>query len=130
MMTIILNNVLFNSCIKLYQQVPGRKIMKLYEHYTNIFTWTSLSFNEFAISDLSVRLRYFLAWNSRSSSNNWPLVKAVLLRRDLFSIEGCTVVFCLRCKISDVSFIHFPANVLYLLRWTMYFFYIDVYICM
>lgn len=52
-----------------------RKISKL--------TWTSLSFNVVAIWLLSVKLKYFLAWNSLSSSSNCSLVNAVLRRRDL-----------------------------------------------
>lgn len=74
-----------------------------------IITWTSLSFNELAISDLSVRLKYFFAWNSRSNSKSWTLVNAVLLRRDLFSVNWRTsaAVFCLFC---GMPLTHFPGN--------------------
>lgn len=46
-------------------------------------TWTSLSFNVVAIWLLSVKLKYFFAWNSLSSSSSCSLVKAVLRLRDL-----------------------------------------------
>lgn len=48
--------------------------------WNQIFTWTSDNFNAWAMWDLSVRLRYFFAWNSRSSSNNCSEVNAVRLR--------------------------------------------------
>lgn len=45
-------------------------------------TWTSLSLSVVAIWLLSVKLKYFLAWNSLSSSKSCSLVNAVRLRRD------------------------------------------------
>lgn len=49
--------------------------------WNQILTWTSLSFSWWAICDLSVSDKYFLLWNSFSSSSNCSLVKAVRLRR-------------------------------------------------
>lgn len=51
--------------------------------WNQILTWTSLRWRALAICDLSLRVRYFLLWNSFSSSSSWSLVKAVLRRRDL-----------------------------------------------
>src|SRR6218665_4084401 len=49
--------------------------------WNQIFTWTSLSFSWCAMCDLSVSDRYFLLWNSFSSSSSCSLVKAVRLLR-------------------------------------------------
>lgn len=49
----------------------------------NFLTCTSLSFRLVAIWLRSVRLRYFLAWNSRSNSKSCSDVKAVRRLRDL-----------------------------------------------
>lgn len=46
-------------------------------------TCTSDSFNACAMCERSVRLRYFFAWNSRSSSNSCSEVNAVRRRRAL-----------------------------------------------
>lgn len=54
--------------------------------WNQIFTCTSLSFSACAIWDRSVRERYFLQWNSFSSSSSCSLVKAVRLLR-LFPAE-------------------------------------------
>lgn len=54
--------------------------------WNQIFTCTSLSFSACAICDRSVRERYFLQWNSFSSSSSCSLVKAVRLLR-LFPAE-------------------------------------------
>jgi len=83
-----------------------------------VITWTSLSFNELAISDLSVKLKYFFAWNSRSNSKSWPLVNAVLLRRDLFSINWRTsaAVFCL---FGRMPLTHFPGNQFPITLWAV-----------
>lgn len=51
--------------------------------WNQIFTWTSLRRNADAIWLRSVRDKYFLAWNSRSSSKSCSLVKAVRRRRAL-----------------------------------------------
>lgn len=47
-----------------------------------VLTWTSLNLRLVAIWLLSVRLKYFFAWNSLSNSNSCSEVNAVLLRRD------------------------------------------------
>lgn len=47
-----------------------------------LITWTSLSLRLVAIWLRSVRLKYFFAWNSRSSSSNCSDVKAVRRRLD------------------------------------------------
>lgn len=49
--------------------------------WNQIFTWTSLSLSACAIWERSVRERYFLQWNSFSSSSSCSLVKAVRLLR-------------------------------------------------
>lgn len=49
--------------------------------WNHILIWTSERRNWWAIWDLSVRLRYFLAWNSRSNSISWWVEKAVRRRR-------------------------------------------------
>lgn len=54
--------------------------------WNQIFTCTSLSFSACAIWERSVRERYFLQWNSFSSSSSCSLVKAVRLLR-LFPAE-------------------------------------------
>lgn len=54
--------------------------------WNQIFTCTSLSFSVCAICERSVRDRYFLLWNSFSSSSNCSLVKAVRLLRDLLPL--------------------------------------------
>lgn len=51
--------------------------------WNQIFTCTSESFKAWAMWERSVRLRYFFAWNSRSSSRSCSEVKAVLRRRAL-----------------------------------------------
>lgn len=62
LMSVILNNV----------PIPHQPVL----------TWTSLNFRLVAIWLRSVRLRYFFAWNSRSSSSNCSDVNAVRLLRD------------------------------------------------
>lgn len=61
------------------------------------FTCTSLKFSELAISDRSVRLRYFFAWNSRSNSRSCSLVNAVRLLRILL------LLVCIRLLFSESS---------------------------
>ncbi len=51
--------------------------------WNHILIWTSDKRNWWAICERSVKLRYFLAWNSRSSSINWCVEKAVRRRRFL-----------------------------------------------
>lgn len=51
--------------------------------WNQILIWTSDKRNWCAICERSVKLRYFLAWNSRSNSINWCVEKAVLRRRFL-----------------------------------------------
>lgn len=68
--------------------------------WNQIFTCTSLSLSACAIWERSVRERYFLQWNSFSSSSSCSLVKAVRLLR-LFPAElpvgsaSCEPVFSL-----------------------------------
>lgn len=57
----------------------------------NAFTWTSLSFRLVAIWLRSVRLKYFLAWNSRSNSSNCSDVNAVRRRRDFKLCFECVL---------------------------------------
>ena len=67
---------------------PAFTLFHLARRFWNqIFTWTSDSLRAWAMWDLSVRLRYFLAWNSRSSSSSCSEVKAVLLRLALLLLE-------------------------------------------
>lgn len=54
--------------------------------WNHIFTWTSDNLRACAMCDLSVRLRYFFAWNSRSSSRSCSDVNAVLRRRALLAL--------------------------------------------
>lgn len=61
--------------------------------WNQIFTWTSDNFRAWAICDLSVRLRYFFAWNSRSSSRSCSEVKAVRLRLALLLLDPLVDVF-------------------------------------
>lgn len=61
--------------------LPALILFHLARRFWNqIFTWTSLSLSACAICERSVRERYFLQWNSFSSSSNCSLVKAVRLR--------------------------------------------------
>lgn len=55
--------------------------------WNQIFTCTSDNLRAWAMCERSVRLRYFLAWNSRSSSRSCSEVKAVLRRRALPLLE-------------------------------------------
>jgi hypothetical protein len=55
------------------------------------YTWTSLSLSAAAIWDLSVRLRYFFAWNSLSSSRSCSDVKAVRRRLALLVSRGASL---------------------------------------
>ena len=64
--------------------------------WNQIFTWTSLSFNECAICDRSVNDKYFLLWNSFSSSSNCSEVKAVLRRLVFADVTVFTISSSLR----------------------------------
>lgn len=72
--------------------------------WNQILTWTSLSFKLCAMWDLSVSERYFLLWNSFSSSSNCSLVKAVLRRLDFTFAESLPFpVLCIDLSSVDVS---------------------------
>lgn len=82
---------------KLLEKFPLPFIAKL--------TWTSLSFKVVAIWLLSVKLKYFFAWNSLSSSSSCSLVKAVLRRRDFADLGPSPDEFSrLSSSSSPVSF--------------------------
>lgn len=71
-------------CPRLCEVRPALTRFHLARRFWNhIFTWTSLNFKLVAIWLLSVKLRYFFAWNSLSNSRSCSDVKAVLRRRDL-----------------------------------------------
>lgn len=62
---------------------PALTLFHLARRFWNqIFTCTSESFSACAICERSVSERYFLLWNSFSSSSSCSLVKAVRLRLD------------------------------------------------
>lgn len=71
---------------------PALTLFHLARRFWNqIFTWTSESLSACAMWERSVRLRYFFAWNSRSSSRSCSEVKAVLRRRALLELPAVLV---------------------------------------
>lgn len=67
---------------------PALTLFHLARRFWNqILTWTSDSLSACAMCDRSVKLRYFFAWNSLSSSKSCSDVKAVLLLRALLLLQ-------------------------------------------
>lgn len=97
----------FHFARRFWNQILIWKGKRSAKHVTKTIrklTWTSLSLSVVAIWLRSVKLRYFLAWNSRSSSRSCSLVNAVRRRRDFPDFGPSPEFSKLSSSSSPVSF--------------------------